>query len=281
MNETNPFSQSGRFERAVRGILRALVRALIAKNVTVTSLYRVVKQSYVEVAEEMLGEAATDSRISVMTGVHRRDVKEFRGQPSDDAEAQRRKVSTLSTVIGRWMAKADYVDADGEPILIPRSSASGPSFEALVQSVSRDIRPRTVLDELVRQGIVEVDGDDVRLVLSGLVSPADMEQRLHFFSHNLGDHMNAAVDNILTEEPPHLERAVFYNNLDDAALERIETDVRDVATEALRKINTVAAKLQSDDPTDPDATNRFRFGVFLYKENEQASTKGRDFDEDR
>ncbi len=281
MTEQDPFSQSGQFARAIRGILRPLVRALIAQNVTATALYRIVKQTYVEVAADMLGDGATDSRISVMTGVHRRDVKEFRTPANAAAEAHGRKVSTLSTVVGRWLSHADYVDQDGTPLPIPRTAENGPSFEALVQSVSRDIRPRTVLDELARQGILAVDGDMLRLVMDGLIGPADMDQRLHFFSHNLGDHMNAAVDNLLADTPPHLERAVFYNNLDADAVAQIEGDARTIATDALRQINTQAAALQNPDATAPDATHRIRFGVFFYQEDARPKTEGQDTDEDR
>jgi hypothetical protein len=216
-----------------------------------------------------------------MTGVHRRDVKEFRSPDDDAAEAHGRKVSTLSTVVGRWLSHADYVDEDGTPVAIPRTADNGPNFEGLVRSVSRDVRPRTILDELERQGILAVEGDMLRLMMDGLVGPADMDQRLHFFSHNLGDHMNAAVDNLLSDTPPHLERAVFYNNLDDAAVAQLEGDARTIATDALRQINTQAADLQNPDATDKDATHRFRFGVFFYKEDERADTKGQDTDEDR
>jgi len=281
MTEQDPFSQSGQFARAIRGILRPLVRALIAQNVTATALYRIVKQTYVEVAADMLGDGATDSRISVMTGVHRRDVKEFRTPANAAAEAHGRKVSTLSTVVGRWLSHADYVDENGAPSPIPRTAENGPNFEALVQSVSRDIRPRTVLDELARQGILAVDGDMLRLVMDGLIGPADMDQRLHFFSHNLGDHMNAAVDNLLADTPPHLERAVFYNNLDADAVAQIEGDARTIATDALRQINTQAAALQNPDATAPDATHRIRFGVFFYQEDARPKTEGQDTDEDR
>lgn len=281
MSEQDPFGQSTQFARAVRGILRPLVRALITQNVTATAFYRIVKQTYVEVAAEMLGPTATDSRISVMTGVHRRDVKEFRSHDAEDGDEQRRKVSTLSTVVGRWLSHPDYCDADGQPIAIPRSAEDGPSFDALVQSVSRDIRPRTILDELERQSILTTDGDKVGLLLDGLVGPADMDQRLHFFSHNLGDHMNAAVDNLLSEQPPHLERSVFYNNLSPDAIKTLEQEARSRATESLRALNTQAASLQSQDPNDPNATHRFRFGVFFYQTDESAQTKGQDHDEDR
>ncbi len=277
MQSQDPFSQSGQFERAVRGILRPLVRALIAQNVTATAFYRIVKQTYVEVAGEMLNDNATDSRISVMTGVHRRDVKEFRTVSNDDSEVQRRKVSTLSTVIGRWLSQADYVDNSGNPNPIPRTSDDGPSFDALVQSVSRDIRPRTIFDELERQEIIRVEDGFVTLILEGLVGPADINQRLHFFSHNLGDHMSAAVDNLLADAPQHLERAVFYNNLDAKAAAQIEQEARALAENSLRQINAKAAELQNPDAADENATHRFRFGVFFYKEDEPtANQKAKD-----
>ena len=57
------------------------MRALIAQGVTAPALYRLLKRLYVEVAEREFrldGERPTDSRISLLTGVHRRDVKAFR-----------------------------------------------------------------------------------------------------------------------------------------------------------------------------------------------------------
>ena len=280
MSTPDPFSQSGQFARALRGILRPLVRALITQNVTAAAFYRFVKQTYVEVAVDMLGPEATDSRVSVMTGVHRRDVKDFRSGETGETDSQRCKVSTLSTVVGRWLSHPDYCDANGDPKPIPRSAEDGPSFEALVRSVSRDIRPRTILDELERQDILAIDGNTVRLLLDGLVGPADMDQRLHFFSHNLGDHMNAAVDNLLSDQPPHLERAVFYNNLTPEAVQQIEDEARTLGMSTLRTLNSTAASLQSQDPDDPDATRRFRFGVFFYQDDETMPPKGSGTDDD-
>ncbi|GIT91697.1 hypothetical protein JANAI62_21540 [Jannaschia pagri] len=273
MGDTDPFSKAGAFDRAIRRILRPLVRALISQNVTVTAFYRLVKQTYVEVATEMLGQDGTDSRISVMTGVHRRDVKAFRSLSDTSDQTDQRKASMLSTVVGRWLSSTGYVDADGRPVPIPRNAEAGPSFEALVQSVSRDVRPRTVLDELARQGILTIAEDRVHLLLEGLVAPADMDQRLHFFAHNLGDHVDAAVTNILSDTPPHLERAVFYNALDAEALRDVEAEARAIATDALRRVNAKAAALQTADPTDPEASHRFRFGIFFYSEDETAQTQ--------
>lgn len=276
----DPFSQSGLFERALRRLLRPLVRALIAQGVTAPALYRIVKQTYVEVAAEDLGAEATDSRINVMTGVHRRDVKDFRARGSEEGGETQRKVSILLTVVGRWMSDPDYLQ-DGVPRDLPRAAPEGPSFEALVQSVSRDIRPRTVLDELTRQGITALEDDRITLIAEGLVGSADTDQKLHFFAHNLGDHMQAAVDNLLSDDPQHLERAVFYNHLDEVSVAEVEGEARRIGVDALRQINTLAARKQGADQSKATASHRFRFGVFFYKEDEDADPKGKTSDEDR
>lgn len=280
MTLRDPFSQSGLFERAVRRILRPLVRALIAQGVTAPALYRIVKQTYVEVAVDDLGDAATDSRVNIMTGVHRRDVKEFRARDQNESGETQRKVSILLTVVGRWMSDPDYLDND-VPRALPRFAQEGANFESLVQSVSRDIRPRTVLDELTRQGIAAVENDHVSLLTEGLVGSADTDQKLHFFAQNLGDHMQAGVENLLSEDPQHLERAVFYNHLDAASVDAVEEEARRVSLDSLRHINTLAAGKQATDKAKASATHRFRFGIFFYKENEDADVKGKTSDDDR
>lgn len=269
MAEREMFSKSSIFERALRGMLRPLVRALIAQGVTAPAFYRILKRTYVEVAAEELRDAATNSAISVATGVHRRDVKTFR-QPLDaESEKDRKSFSKLATVVGRWLSDPNFLDASGDPKPLPRTGAV--SFDRLVEDVSRDVRPRAVLDELVRQEVVRLEDDQVVLDPAALVGSANLDQKLHFFSLNLGDHMNAAVDNLLAEKAPFLERAVFYNLLTKDSVETIEAETRELWIDALRKINATARTRQLQDQDNADATHRFRFGVFFYSKDETVS----------
>lgn len=275
MSGADPSAGTEVFERALRNVLRPMMRMLISKGIAAPAFYRLVKQTYVETAVEMLGDTATDSRISVMTGVHRRDVKDFRDPDRTAEETLRRKVSVLISVVGRWLSDPGYTDSKGDPAPMARTG-EGASFDTLVRSVNRDVRPRTVLDELIRQNIVYLRDDDVVLDAAMLVGPADSDQRLHFFAHNVGDHMAAAVENVLSETPQMLERAVFYNHLTEASVSEIQTEVREVSQDALLKINALAAEKQAGDKTTQTGSHRFRFGVFFYSEDESASAKGHD-----
>lgn len=267
-------ARASAFSKAIQWLLRPLVRALIAQGVTALALYQVIKRVYVEVAEEELaraGERPTDSRINVLTGVHRRDIRAYRTSPGGGEVDARRKVTMIATVLGRWLADPATVDAEGRPLPLPRSSESGPSFDALVEDVSRDVRPRTVLDELVRQGLVEIDGDGlIRLEADAFFGPADLEQRVHFFAANVGDHLAAAAENLLAEEPRFMERAVFYNRLRSDSVDEIEAEARERATALLVDLNRFAHRRQDADLDAADGTHRFRFGVFFYRDDQAA-----------
>lgn len=276
MSDPSNHTRSDAIIRVLKGLLRPLVRALIAQGVTAPAFYRLVKQAYVDVAEKELGvgtAAVTDSQISVATGVHRRDVKAMRSKDQTEEAATRAKISTLSLVVGNWLALDDYTSQDGTPKALPRFGSGTPSFESLVQSISRDIRPRTVLDELIRQNLVDLDAEKemVTLQTHAFVGPADQEQRIHFFSSNVGDHLAAAAENLVAENPPFLERAVYYNRLSQDSVDILEEMARDLGNQTLLKVNKIANEQQANDKNLETPLERFRFGMFFYREEEKSA----------
>lgn len=276
-------ARASAFSKAIQWLLRPLVRALIAQGVTALALYQIIKRVYVEVAEEELtgaGERPTDSRINVLTGVHRRDIRSFRENPGSRDADTRRKVTMIATVLGRWLADPRSTDAEGRALPLPRTSENGPSFDALVEEVSRDIRPRSVLDELTRQGLVEIDAYSglIHLRADAFFGPADLGQRVHFFAANVGDHIAAAAENLLADEPRFMERAVFYNRLRSHSVDDIEAVARQRATDLLVDLNRFARQRQDADLDAPDGTQRFRFGVYFYREDQARGLNGVDAD---
>ena len=75
--------------RALRRLLRPLVRMLVTHQITYPLLTNWLKAIYVEVADKdfsLPSRAQTISRVSLLTGVHRKDVKRLRGEvPGADA----------------------------------------------------------------------------------------------------------------------------------------------------------------------------------------------------
>lgn len=257
--------------RVLRGLLRPLVRTLIRHGVTAPAFYRLLKRVYVEVAADEFGidgTEPTDSRITLLTGVHRRDVRDIRAEEGEGWEAARAKSATFATVLGQWIGRAEWQDGDGLPRALPRSGREGADFDSLVRSVNRDIRPRTILDELLRQGIVSEGKDGLLRVAEGAVlGPASDDHKMIFFAANVGDHLAAAAENLRTEDSPFLERAVFYNRLTAGSIDRIEGLARELSQKVLEELNAASADLQKSDGGRDNATERYRFGVYFYRED--------------
>ncbi|MEM6660861.1 MAG: DUF6502 family protein [Pseudomonadota bacterium] len=257
------------FARVLPGILRPLVRAMIARGITAQAFHRMMKRLYIEVAEteySLDGTRQTDSRISVLTGIHRRDVKELRSLTEDADAAVEEKVAIITSVIGRWLASEATTDKTGGPVPLPRSGGDGTSFESLVASISKDVRPRTLLDEMFRQELIRQDDDGMlHLLADAFVGPEDLEQRVFFFGENVGDHIAAATDNLLAEDPSFMERAVFYNRLTAGSVDKIEDAARSGGITLLGDLNKLAHEHQKLDVDSGLGDERFRFGVFFYR----------------
>ena len=121
----------------------------------------------------------------------------------------------------------------------------------------------------------------MRVQRAAAVLPRDADDRFHFFARNIGDHIAAAVENVLTEAgpAPFLERAVFYNKLSGASVDEIEAQARALALELLTELNRQGYARQSADARRADeggeeANQRFRFGVYFYREGEGTEDEG-------
>lgn len=257
---------------AVFRLLRPVVRLLVSRSVPFPFLADLLKRLYVEVAEDIpvQGRKQTDSRIHLLTGVHRKDVRRLRGV-REKRQAPPRAASLGSQLLARWTTQPEYLDSGGAPLPLARAEAESgaPSFERLVRSVNRDIRPRVVLDEWLRLGIVHVDEEDrVCLDTAAFVPAPGTEEIAYYFGRNVHDHVAAAVHNVLGEPHPFLERSVCYDGLSEESVRELERMSRERGMRVLQEVNARALQLQQQDSKREDATRRVNFGVYFYEEEE-------------
>src|SRR6478752_7286262 len=144
--------------QALRHALRPLVRLMLSRGVTFTYASELLKSLFVEVGDRDFridDKKSTDSRVSLVSGVHRKEVSRLRQAMESGEEAVPAVVSIGAQVVARWMGAPEYLDGDGAQLALARFASEGGdrSFEALVARVNRDIRPRVVLDEWLRLGV--------------------------------------------------------------------------------------------------------------------------------
>lgn len=261
------------FAHALRRVLLPLVRMMLTRGLHYPAAAEMLKGLFVEVADrefELNSKGQTDSRVSLLTGVHRKDVKRLRHALPEERAALPADVSLGSQIIAAWNANPAFVDEEGVPKPLARFAQDGgeQSFEALVKGISTDMHPRAVLDEWLRRGIATInEQNQVCLQAEAFIPEDGYAEKMFYFGHDLHDHAAATVHNITGGQPPMLERCVHYDGLDAKAVEEISETAVKVGMRALRAINTRAAQaLAAARDTRPSRPARMTFGVYFYQE---------------
>jgi hypothetical protein len=260
---------------ALRRVLRPLIRLLLSHGIRFQTFCDLAKETYIQVADEEFKldcKSQTDSRISLLTGVHRRDVNRLRNI-SQTKSPLPLQASLSSQLLAIWSGRTEYLDANGTPLPLPRLASKGgeQSFEALVRSVSKDFRARVVLDEWQRQGIATLDEqDNVHLAVDAFVSPQGLEEKTFYFGQNIHDHLAASVYNLAGSMPPFLERCVYYNNLTAESVTEYERVARTAGMRAIHTVNRHAMELKKRDAGKADAVYRTNFGIYNFSELERS-----------
>ncbi len=275
MDDPNESRSPGAVSRALLSagarVLRPLVHLLIANQVTFPALAKMLKGLYVEVAREdfrLDDRPMSQSRVSILTGVHRKDVRSLWAEPSPSSAAPE-SVSLGSQVVILWMTDPRFTTADGKPRPLARSkeSTDAPGFDDLVTAVTQDVWPRSILDEWLRLGVAEIDADgNVVLARDAYVPERGFDEKVFFLGRNVGDHLSAASANVLGRAEPFLEREVNYLQLTPTSVRELSSLAREIGSDALEQINRKGHELKKRDADDSSADQRIAFGVYFYSE---------------
>ncbi|MCE5978116.1 DUF6502 family protein [Pseudomonas sp. JR33AA] len=257
---------------ALRRVMRPLVRLMLRKGVTYTMFTDLLKEVFVDVAhrEFRLNDTApTDSRISLLTGVHRKDVRRLRNEGDAAVAALPDNITLGAQLVNVWTNTPPFCSAPGQARALARLASVGGdcSFDALVAKVSTDIRGRVVLDEWLRLGVVRLDEQDcVHLEAHAFVPQKGFDEKAAYFGHNLHDHACAAVHNLSGEGQPFFERSVHYDALSPASVEHLREVVAKDGMQTLLAFSRLAAALESADEPAREQRQRITVGLYFYTE---------------
>ena len=257
--------------RALGEVLAPLVRLLLASGVDYTRLTAELKPLFIEQARAELqrhGQRETDSAVSVLSGVHRKDVRAWREGGLGSRIAQ--EISPSSQLFARWLSSPSLCDEQGRPRALPRMGADN-SFETLARSVTQDVHPFTLLGELLRLGLVqvrEVDGQDwVEPNPDGFVPAPGSRELVELFGANMADHANTAVANLLGQGP-RMEQSVFASGLSPESATQLGELARTLWMQARRQMISEASRMYEADRGRADARHRMRFGAYYWAQEQ-------------
>lgn len=263
-------------------VMQPLVLWLLRSGVRHPEFSVAVKRVFLgQAAAELirLDEKLTDSALSLLSGLHRKDVRALMTEHDeqdkaleDVGEITRESLGrpTLATqVMTRWLTS-------GFPDDLPVSGMTY-SFEALVRQVSSDVHPRSVLKELERLALALEEGGRVRLLRQSFIPDKALLEAGNLLAGNAADHLAAGVHNLSSEDDrAFLEQSVYASGLFEDSIIQLEVLARELWEEVLNRVARTAVPLcEKDEPAG--GQQRIRVGMYCYsepmRENRRAPAK--------
>lgn len=258
-------------QQALERLLTPLAQLAVARGLAYSVIDETLRRLLVAAAHRAHPSVPAHrraSRISAATGLHRREVNRLLEQatPTPISAPPR---SPAAMVFAHWRAHPRYRKRNGQPRPLPRVGAA-PSFASLAQEVTRDMHPRALLEELLRLDLATLDAerDIVTLSATAFVPRGDQARMLGYLGANVGDHLQAAVANVLSSEPPHFEQAIAADGLSPASLARLRPLLREhwqrLSDELVPQLERL---IEEDAGRDGAAAHRVRLGLFSFDDS--------------
>jgi len=252
---------------AVRALLVPLAQLAVARGLSYTRVDEMMRSAFVAAAHAAhpgLPEHRRVSRISAATGINRREVTRLTAPQERQVPPPR---SYPSELFAHWTTDPLYLDAKRRPRPLPRLGPA-PSFETLAQAITRDMHPRSLLEELLRLGLAAHDAETDRVTLAheAFVPSRDRERMDAFLGANVGDHLSAAVANVLAGGRQHFEQAMFADGLSQASVAELHGLIGEQWRRLTAELVPRLEKMIADDAAaGTGAGQRVRVGLFSYE----------------
>ena len=260
----------GPLAAALYRILKAVARVALRRGVPYDAVAELAKRAFIDTALRefvIAGRKQTASRISVLTGVHRKEVARVLAAalPSDEVAAHR--ITCAAGVVAGWRRDERFADAKGKPAALRFETDDGASFSELVRRYGRgDIPARAVLDELVRVGsVTRLRDGRIRLVSTAYVPESASAEALEILGSDVAD-LIATIDHNLSTPARRgfFQRKTAYDNLPADTLAEIRAMVEREGQRALETLDAAMAKRDRDFNAEVKGKGRKRAMVGIY-----------------
>ena len=253
-------------------LLRPLVRVLLRHGLAYDEFAELARRTYVDVAERdfaLKGRKQTSSRISVITGLNRKEVARLQalnaqGDPRDAESAQ--TMNRAAKVVVGW--RHEHPTAGGVA-----AALSADQFTALVRKHSGDMPARAVLDELKHAGAVSV-AEDGRYLLAreGYGPKATDARKISLLGEHAADLLGSIEHNLA--HPPEqawLQQRVFADHIPADRIDAVRKHLRDNGLHTLADARNYLIEQDAGDAPPAADARRVTLGVYYF---EQAAAPG-------
>jgi hypothetical protein len=210
------------------------------------------------------GRKQSTSRISVITGLTRKDVARLREAPAPEEDRLHAKYNRLARVVAGWRRDLEFLDADDQPAALELGDAP-PSFAELVRRYSGDMTPRSILDELLRAGVISIADGRAHLLKNAYVPDAHSAAKLHILGVDTELLIGTIAHNLDPESSTRFfQRKVAYDNLPRESIPAFRKLSAEQAQRLLETLDHYLAQHDRDANPASDGTGQVEAGLGIY-----------------
>lgn len=266
---------------ACREFLRPVVRLLLKNGIGYNEFSQICKLAFVEVASNeygIRGRRTNMSRVAVMTGISRKEVKRLRDTETKEALAAMSRKRRPELILSIWQSDPEYCDSRGKPKRI-RFEGAGATFRDLVGRVGGDIPARAMLNELLRAGSVIKEGEKFRLASDSYIPEPNDPEAILVAGDAIRD-LIATIDHNLGVSDPELrflERRVYSDRLPNRQRTRFRKIARERGELLIRDLNAWLTEREASPSDGPEGmttdghANRIGVGVYFFDGSKQTA----------
>ncbi len=256
--------------------LRPMVRILLRFGIGYREFSELLKTAFVEVGTNeygLRGRPTNISRVAVMTGLTRKEVRRIRGKIEDGNHSVIVKTTPLSEILHRWHAENEFLDSSGRPASLPFSGQSG-SFSSLVRRFGGDIPAGAMRTELKRVGAIEEDSDGNLRATTRTIRPRGAHEKLiTVLVHAVYPLMSTIAHNIDPDrkEDSWAQMSTYSQSIrteDMPRLRRISFDRLTEVAESIDDLFMAYETLHKEDGVENDG-NTVAVSVFYFEERDR------------
>jgi hypothetical protein len=257
-------------------VLKPVARILLRYGIGFREFSEIAKIAFVDVASSdygLRGRPTNISRIAVMTGLTRKEVRRLRDKIEDGEQTVVVKHTPMWDILHYWHADREFLDTDGRAAKLPFAGNHG-SFSSLVRRFGGDIPPGAMRTELKRVGAIREDENGRLVVLKRYFRPkGDHESLISLLIHAVYPTIaalshNTDPDRIGSTWPQRVAFTKAVRKSDVPRLKRVSSDRIVAFTESIDDLFMAYETLNENDIKEEEKTT-LAVGVFYFEDREK------------
>lgn len=234
----------GQLIHTFRSVLRPLIRILFRAGVRFDEFIELVRGIYVEITIRDAmdsGKKITSGRISILTGVGRRDVDRLVNSDDWLQVPKPTDLAALASVLHRWHTDSSFLGPYGVPLELPITGQAGRNFTDLVSGCPVVIEPQSAYEQLLAAKMIVKSGEThVKVLSRTFVSPEPMSPEMLEHFGTAMRNLASTLDFNLTplQRNKRIERTVFPDDgLPNELIDEFDAFVRDRAQQLISDVD--------------------------------------------